>query len=670
VELRCSGRFISWLKGLHLSLAFTTYNSNRLFLVGLKEDGQLSTQERLFERTTGLYANAQTLHLSSRHQLWRFENVLPSGELYEGHDRLYVPRAAYTVGDLDIHDLGVDKNGRVMFVNTRYSCLSALSPTHSFTPIWKPPFISKIAPEDRCHLNGLAMVDGEPGFVTSISRSDVASGWRDRIGSGGCVIDAHSNEIVCDGLSLPNSPRFYQDRLWLLNSGTGEFGYVDRDAGTFEPVVFCPGFVRGLSFFGNYAVAGLSRPRSNRSFSGLELESRLDRAKANPFCGLLVIDINRGEIVHQLMIEGAVEEIYDVRVLPLVNRPTALGVKTDDFSRIITVDPESPVEGIQGGVFIAPPSAEPSSQTSSSELREPSGYRFQSYQGLNQAQALEYDALSFPKLSEKWLGYAPLGSMTVAAAALETQLVAAGVAVLRPRGLRAEIISLFALPDYRRQGLGGRILFLLEKNLVRQGCEQMEINYRSDWPGCAAVERILHKQGWEPPEDTWMLAKTTMERQARSPYINRYGLGPDYETFPWTKVTDEERQYIKEKQEREQWFQPMMSPFQNENKLEPLNSLGLRYKGRIVGWMITHRTVPDTIEYTALFVDKEHRREGQASGLTNEAIKLQIASDIPNMIYMVDMRNEAMRKFLNRRPEDEPVSDRNYTRTSRKWLKK
>jgi len=86
--------------------------------------------------------------------------------------------------------------------------------------------------------------------------------------------------------------------------------------------------------------------------------------------------------------------------------------------------------------------------------------------------------------------------------------------------------------------------------------------------------------------------------------------------------------------------------------------------------MITHRIVPDTIEYTALFVDKAHRREGQAGGLSTAAIKRQMASDIPNMIFMVDMRNEAMLKFLNQEEDgEEHASIHNYRRTSFKHLR-
>jgi uncharacterized protein (TIGR03032 family) len=337
LAITCSRHFPHWLYEQRLSLAFTTYQTNRLFLLGLKPDGQLSAFERLFDRPMGLHATPERLLMSSRYQLWQFDNALPPGQLYHGYDRLYVPRLAYTTGDLDTHDIAVDGNGQVIFANTVYSCLAGLSERYSFRPLWQPSFISRLAPEDRCHLNGLALVEGTPGYVSAVSRSDVAAGWRERRRDGGCLVDVRANQVMLTGLSMPHSPRFYQDKLWLLNSGTGDFGYVDLARSVFEPVTFCPGYLRGLAFHGHLAIVGLSLPR-DRVFSGLPLADRLAAGDAQPRCGLLVIDLNTGLIAHWLQLEGIVTELYDVQVLPGVQRPMALGFKTDEIQRIITID--------------------------------------------------------------------------------------------------------------------------------------------------------------------------------------------------------------------------------------------------------------------------------------------------------------------------------------------
>ncbi len=344
LEFRTSRHFMSWLAESRLSLAFTTYQTNRLFLVGLKPDGRLSVFERYFDRPMGLHATSERLRMSTRYQLWTLDDALPPGELHDGFDRVYVPRHAQTTGDLDVHDIAVDRDGRPIFVNTAHSCLATTSERYSFTPLWQPPFISRLAPEDRCHLNGLAMADGVPAYVTAVSRSDVLSGWRERRHAGGLVIDVRSGSIVLENLSMPHSPRLHQGKLWVLNSGTGELGWVDLERGRFEPLVFCPGFLRGLAFAGDFAIVGLSKQRQERAFSGLALDDRLKEKDAESRCGLWVIDVKSGVVAHWFELDGVVIELYDVQVLPDVTRPMALGFKTDEIQRLITIDaPERPV---------------------------------------------------------------------------------------------------------------------------------------------------------------------------------------------------------------------------------------------------------------------------------------------------------------------------------------
>jgi uncharacterized protein (TIGR03032 family) len=234
LEITTSRQMLAWLAEQQLSLALSTYQIGKLFFIGLKANGELSVFERSFNRCMGLCPTANGLYLSSLYQVWRFENLFTAGEQQDGFDRLYLPQVGYTTGDLDIHDMAVGADGRLVFVNTLFGCLATLSATHSFKPLWQPPFVSRLAAEDRCHLNGLAMKDGRPAYVTAVSQSDVVDGWRDHRADGGVVIDVKRNEIVAKGLSMPHSPRWHQGRLWLLNSGTGEFGHVDLESRAFR----------------------------------------------------------------------------------------------------------------------------------------------------------------------------------------------------------------------------------------------------------------------------------------------------------------------------------------------------------------------------------------------------------------------------------------------------
>src|SRR5262249_49389202 len=247
-------------------------------------------------RCMGLWASSQTLWMSSLYQLWRFENALASGETHQGCDRLYVPQTGYTTGDIDIHDIAVERSGRPLFVATLFSCLGTTSETHSFAPIWHPPFISKVAAEDRCHRSGLAVRDGVPTHVSAVAATDVADGWREHRRDGGVVIDVASGEIVCRGLSMPHSPRSLDGTVYILNSGTGFFGRVDLNRGAFEPIAFCSGYLRGLVFVDRFAVVGLSRPRAeNKTFAGLELAETLAAKGVSPRCGIMVIDLSTGD---------------------------------------------------------------------------------------------------------------------------------------------------------------------------------------------------------------------------------------------------------------------------------------------------------------------------------------------------------------------------------------
>lgn len=332
-----SRQFENWLISESVSLAFTTYQAGKVFFVGVR-NGKMAFFERTLSRCMGMTGTSQTLYISTLYQLWRFDNVLPPGQTQNGYDRLFVPQLGYVTGDLDIHDLGVARDGNVVFANTLFSCLATVSESRSFRPLWKPRFISKLAPEDRCHLNGLAMRDGEPGFVTVISESDAADGWRDRRVGGGCVIDVRENEVVCAGLSMPHSPRWHNGKLWVHNSGTGEFGWVDPQAGKFEPILFSPGYLRGLAFTGRYAVMGLSRSRGDATFGGLPLERALATRDVDARCALQVVDLETGTAPHWLRIEGLVQELYDVIVLPRVGAAQAIGFKSDEIRRVLSIE--------------------------------------------------------------------------------------------------------------------------------------------------------------------------------------------------------------------------------------------------------------------------------------------------------------------------------------------
>ena len=337
-ELITSRHFNAWLDQHRISVAFTTYQLGKLFMLGLNPNQSLHVTERTFSRCMGLGVHNNTLWMSSLYQVWRFENSLLQGQQYQDDDQVYIPQMADTTGDLDIHDIMVGADQQLYFVNTRFSCLAMLSETHSFRSYWQPPFISQLVPEDRCHLNGLAEVNGLPRYVSLVGKSDATDGWREQRQQGGMVIDISTNEVACQGLSMPHSPRWHQGELWLLEAGTGYLGYIDFKTERFERVTFCPGFLRGLRFVGQYAVVGSSGLRNNQTFTGLALDQNLADKGAVARCGLYIVNLTTGSIDHWIKAEGTVEELYDVAILENVRKPLLIGTRKDDIRHMISIE--------------------------------------------------------------------------------------------------------------------------------------------------------------------------------------------------------------------------------------------------------------------------------------------------------------------------------------------
>lgn len=337
IDTSFSRGLATWFSNHNVSLAVTSYQAGCVYLIGSDQKGHVTTCNRVFERAMGIVGDAQRLHLGSLHQVWRFENVLRPDEILGGtYDKCYVPRIAHNTGEIDIHELGLRDDGSVVFVNTKYSCLAELSQTHSFKPIWKPKFISRLAPEDRCHLNGLAMVAGRPKYVTAVCRSDVVDGWREHRHDGGIVIDIETDEIVCEGLSMPHSPRWANGKLWLLNAGTGHLGWVDFATRKFVPLAFFPGFLRGMSIIDDVVAVGLSKPRHEERFEGLDLDAELGKRAATPWCGVQIASLIDGSVHNWIRFDGDMSEIFDTCFLPGVRNPVMIGLRTSEIRDLIT----------------------------------------------------------------------------------------------------------------------------------------------------------------------------------------------------------------------------------------------------------------------------------------------------------------------------------------------
>jgi len=308
------------LRQLGISLVVSTYQAGKVILVRYDPDageaggGSVNTHFRNFERPMGLVARGNRLSIGGTNAVWELRDMPALARKLEPpdkHDACYLPRSIHITGDIDIHEMDWSDDDELWLVNTRFSCLCTLDVDHSFHPRWRPPFVTALSPEDRCHLNGLAMVDGRPRYVTTLGRTDTAGGWRANKKNGGILMDIDSNEVLLEGLSMPHSPRWYRDKLWLLESGEGSLAVTDLDKGTWETVVRMPGFTRGISFLGPLAFIGLSQVRETAVFSGIPLVERLKERT----CGVWVVNIEMGRTLGFLRFEAGVREIFAVQVL-------------------------------------------------------------------------------------------------------------------------------------------------------------------------------------------------------------------------------------------------------------------------------------------------------------------------------------------------------------------
>ena len=331
VRFHHSALFPRLLEEAGCSLLVSTYQAGQLVAVGVA-DGQLTFAFRGFDRAMGIAVGADRIAVGGRAQIWSVHDhselapaIAPAGR----YDRCWLPRSSTVTGEIQCHEIawGTTDSGLpdLWIVNTLFSCLAGLNPRYSFVPRWRPRFISQLAAQDRCHLNGLAMRDGSPAYVTVMAPTDEAHGWRKVRNDSGAVLEVASGEAVTTGLAMPHSPRWHDGNLFVLNSGMGRLERVDLATGHREAIALVPGYARGLAFHGGLAFVGLSRIRETATFGGAPIAAYSDQLK----CGVGVIELRTGSTVATLQFATGVEEIFDVQTVPGAHCPTFGGSRGD-----------------------------------------------------------------------------------------------------------------------------------------------------------------------------------------------------------------------------------------------------------------------------------------------------------------------------------------------------
>ncbi|WP_245906955.1 TIGR03032 family protein [Reichenbachiella versicolor] len=318
---------------LNCTLAISTYQAGKVIFISAVDDNQLIQLPRNFKKAMGMAVKDHQLAVATKDEVVILGNAPGLAPNYppqpNTYDGLYVPRAKYYTGEVDLHDMEWGEKG-LYAVNTRFSCISLINNKYSFEPVWQPHFITDLDPIDRCHLNGMVMQNGQPKYVTALGVSNQEKGWRPSVETGGVLMDVESNEFILKGLAMPHSPRIFDGEVYALLSATGELIKVDVSKGTYEVIAAFDGFLRGMDKIGDYLFIGLSKLRQNSStFRDLPI------AKKALSSGIQVLHLPTGAVVANLTYQASVEELYDVKMLNGFRRPGVLGVDRDEHRRAL-----------------------------------------------------------------------------------------------------------------------------------------------------------------------------------------------------------------------------------------------------------------------------------------------------------------------------------------------
>jgi uncharacterized protein (TIGR03032 family) len=320
--------FAQILDQLGISIVVTTYQAGRVVLLRAEAGPNgpvVNTHFRGFVKPMGMAYERGRLALGTSAEVWEFHNLpavakkLDKPDSPNRHDAAYLARVAHVTGNIQIHEMAwvplvppARGPSELFFINTRFSCLATRSDTFNFIPKWKPKFITALAPEDRCHLNGMALRDNKIRYLSALGETNEPGGWRKNKRAGGILMDLASDQIIARGLSMPHSPRWYDNRLWLLESGNGGIGLVDTATGKYQDVCRVPGFTRGFDFAGPYTFVGLSQIRESATFSGIAIAEMPQEERC---CGVWVVDLRNGQVIGFVKFLDAVQEIFAVQVL-------------------------------------------------------------------------------------------------------------------------------------------------------------------------------------------------------------------------------------------------------------------------------------------------------------------------------------------------------------------
>ncbi|RLD48643.1 MAG: TIGR03032 family protein [Bacteroidetes bacterium] len=647
-----SPQFAELLNKLGISLVISTYQAGKVIILSASDEDKLIQLPRTFDNPMGMAVKKNALAVATKNEVIVLRNAKGLAENYPEkpgvYDGIYVPRAKYYTGYVAMHDMEFLDDDKIIGVNTLFSCLAYVNNKYSFTPFWKPPFISKLVSEDRCHLNGIAVENNKIKFITALGKTDSSQGWREHKTNGGIVMEYPSGKIITDKLAMPHSPRVYDGKLYLLNSAQGELIHIDPETGEKEVICNVGGFARGMSRYGDYLFIGVSKLRHNS-----EVFRDLPIAETS-FAGVVAVYLPYGSIAGSIKYKMSVDEIYDVKVLEGLKRPSILSDSAEIHKLALS---------IPGQTMWAQLSENKKSEKSRIKKEETYNYKLVKISSQKDFITQFSDLIFEPFLKKIQKGIH--GKLIPIIALYKNIPVALAITEIRP-DKTAELHSVFTKEEFRKKGLAENLLKQTDKILIRNNIKYTDVVYSDMYENYKITENLIKKIGFLQPKRTVQNIKLNIDNVMKADWIKDFVKEEqDIKIFDFSELseTDKEELSALEKQNK---FPLHLRPFQMPDYINPKISKIAKYKNKIAGWCILHNVNKETLQCSALFVFNEHRDK-----LISKKLMAKAFSDMKNIkftTYQIEYKDKFVLNFLNNLfAENNAIENTFHTIASRKY---
>lgn len=319
--------FLQFLQIFHISIAVTSYDCQRLIVLRQKNDN-IDTLLVPAARPRGLAIKDNKLTIAAYTEIinyYRYDQLSAdmADKIDLQSDSLFVPRNSHITGEINAHDIAWGDGG-LWLVNSRFSCICTLQPDLSFKPRWWPMFLDGPTGDGAAHLNCMAMLDGKPAYATCFGPFSEGRSWRDEISlDTGLLIDVQNNQVVMEGLCMPHSPKVYEGKVYVCNSGYGTVMCYDPVTKTAETLLEVQGFTRALTFYKHYMIVCCSKFRTSERAAPLPVALKYQESHA----GIYIVDMTDLSIVAYCRFDGDVSQLYDVAVIEQSVQPEILGLQ-------------------------------------------------------------------------------------------------------------------------------------------------------------------------------------------------------------------------------------------------------------------------------------------------------------------------------------------------------